>query len=113
MEDRGIPVISVSGEKKGDIVLSITGRVTLKNLESVTGELRACIADMVPATLTLDLARVDFLDSAGALALILLGKWSGGRTIPQRFVNVTTQAERIIALLNRLDIHGQPLKSAH
>lgn len=111
MEDHGKPVISVSGEKEGEILLSLSGRVTLENLEVVNREFRTRLAGLAPASLTVDLAGVDYLDSAGALALVLLGKDDGRRTIPQRFVNVTPQAERIIALLNRLDLHGQPLKS--
>ena len=111
MEDHGIPVISVSGEKEGDILLAISGRVTLENLELIDREFRSRLAGLSPASLTLDLAGVDYLDSAGALALVLLGKRDGSRTIPQRFINVNPQAERIIALLGRLDLHGQPLKS--
>jgi phospholipid/cholesterol/gamma-HCH transport system permease protein len=110
MEDHGIPVIRVSGEKEGDILLSISGRITLENLEMVNREFRSHLSGLAPASLTVDLAGVDYLDSAGALALMLLGKGDGGRTIPQRFVNVNPQAERIIALLNRLDLTSQPLK---
>ena len=111
MEDHGIPVISVSGEKGGDILLSLSGRLTLENLEMVDRELRSQLAGLAPASLTVDLAGVDFLDSAGALVLVLLEKGDGSRTIPQRFVNVTPQAERIIALLKRLDLNSRHLKS--
>jgi len=111
MESHGIPVINVSGEKAGNILLSLSGRVTLEHLEMVNREFRSRLAGLAPASLTVDLAGVDYLDSAGALALVQLGKGEGGRTIPQCFVNVTPQAEQIIALLNRLDLTGQPLKS--
>src|SRR6185369_5630919 len=111
MADHEIPVISVSGEKEGDILLSLSGRITLENLEMVNREFRSRLAGLAPASLTVDLAGVDYLDSAGALALVLLGKGDDGRTIPQHFVNVTPQAERIIALLSRLDHYSQPLKS--
>jgi phospholipid/cholesterol/gamma-HCH transport system permease protein len=111
MEVHGTPVISVSGEKGGDIRLSLAGRVTLANLTTVSGELRTRLAGLAPATLTMDLAGVDYLDSAGALALVQLGKGADGRTIPRRFVNITPEAERIIGLLNRLDLTSPPLKA--
>jgi phospholipid/cholesterol/gamma-HCH transport system permease protein len=111
MENLGIPVIRVSSEQEGDVILAISGHITLKNLEIVTGELRACLAQMVPTSLTLDLAGVDYLDSAGALALVQLGRDGGDRSIPQRFINVTPQAERILGLLNRLDLTSRPLKA--
>jgi len=111
MADHEIPVISVSGEKEGDILLSLSGRITLENLEMVNREFRSRLAGLAPASLTVDLAGVDYLDSAGALALVLLGKGDDGRTIPQHFVNITPQAERIIALLSRLDHYSKPLKS--
>jgi phospholipid/cholesterol/gamma-HCH transport system permease protein len=110
MEDRGIPVISVSGEKGGEILLSLSGRITLEHLEMVNREFRSRLAGLAPASLTVDLAGVDYLDSAGALALVMLGKDGSGRSIPHRFVNVTPQSERIIALLGRFDLTSQPLK---
>jgi len=110
MEDHKTPVITVSGEKGGDIVLSISGRVTLMNLEGVTREIRAHLAEMLPSTLTLDLAGVAYLDSAGALALLQPEKEGRGRAIPRHFVNATPEAERIIGLLNRIDLKRQPLK---
>src|SRR6185369_16627461 len=99
MEDQWIPVINVSGEKEGELMISISGHVTLENLETVSGELRARLADMLPTTLAVDLAGVDYLDSAGALALVQLGTDATGRAIPLRFVNVAPQAERIIGLV--------------
>lgn len=110
MEDHKTQAIKISGEKGGDLILSISGQVTLKNLEGITREIRAHLAAMLPSTLTLDLAGVEFLDSAGALALVQLGKEVGGRPVHPRFVNVPQQAERIIALLNRLDLRSQHLK---
>jgi phospholipid/cholesterol/gamma-HCH transport system permease protein len=110
MEDNVIPVISVSGEKDGEILLHLTGRVTLENIELVKREFRSRLAGLAPASLVVDLAGVDYLDSAGALALVMLGKGGSGRDIPHRFINVTPQAERIIGLLNRLDLTTPPLK---
>lgn len=111
MEDHEIPVISVSGMEDGEILLSLSGRITLENLEIVNREFQSKLAGLVPVSLTVDLAGVDYLDSAGALELMMLGKVDSGRSIPRRFVNVTPQAERIIALLNRLDLTSPPLKS--
>ena len=84
MEDHGIPVISVAGEKEGDILLSLSGRITLENLEMVNREFRSRLTVLAPASITVDLAGVDYLDSAGALALVLFGRGDGSRIIPPK-----------------------------
>lgn len=61
MEDHEIPVISVSGEKEGDILLSLSGRISLENLEMVNREFQSRLAGLAPASLTVDLAGVDYL----------------------------------------------------
>ena len=113
MEEIGARLIGISGEEGGDILISLSGRVTLGNLETLNREIRARLDGMAPASLTVDLAGVDFLDSAGMLALTLLGTREDGRTIPHRFVNASPQAERIIGLVGRLALATSPLKSEH
>ncbi|HXE98685.1 MAG TPA: ABC transporter permease [Dongiaceae bacterium] len=108
MEGHGVPIISVSGEVEGEILLSLSGRITLEHLETMNREFQSRLAGLPPAPLAVDLAEVDYLDSAGALALMMLGKGDGGR--PIRFVNATPQAEQIIDLLGRLDLYSQHLK---
>src|SRR6185369_5004647 len=110
MADNGISVISVSGGEDGETLLYLSGRVTLEHLELISREFQLRLAGLAPSSITIDLAGVTQLDSAGALALMMLGQEDGGRAIPRRFVNATPQAERIIALLNRLDLTSQPLK---
>jgi phospholipid/cholesterol/gamma-HCH transport system permease protein len=110
MEEHKSLSIGITGEKEGDIHLSVSGRVTLQHLEAFQGEIRTRLAGLAPATLTIDLAGVDYLDSAGALALVDLGKVGRGAHVPLSFVNATPEAERIIALINRLDLTSYPLK---
>ena len=64
--------IQVSGDKEKDVTFTVSGRIALDNLESFISETQAHLQEMIPARLTVDLAGVEFLDSAGALALMEL-----------------------------------------
>ncbi len=103
--------VSISGGKGDDAVLSISGRVTLGNLKAVNAEIRGLLAGLSPASLTVDLTGVEYMDSAGALALVNLGRGKEAGKMPVRFINATPEAQRIIGLLNRLDLTRPPLKS--
>ena len=59
--------IQVSGDKGKQVTFTVSGRVALDNLESFIVETQARLQEMIPANLTVDLAGVEFLDSAGAL----------------------------------------------
>ena len=63
-----IPKFSITTEgKKGNAVrLTISGHLGLDNLLSVRSELENFLSRMEPASLTVDLAGVEYLDSAAA-----------------------------------------------
>jgi phospholipid/cholesterol/gamma-HCH transport system permease protein len=56
-----------------------------------------------------DLAGLEYLDSAGALALIQLESESQARSIPCRFVGMTDKARRIMDLIDRQALTQPPL----
>ena len=92
--------IQVSGDKGKHVTFTVTGRVALDNLESFISETQDRLRQMIPASLTVDLAGVDYLDSAGALALIELESNARGRSVTFEFTNLTDKARGIMGLID-------------
>ncbi len=92
--------LKVAGEPGREITLALSGRLALDDLSLVTADLQAQMQQLSPAGLTVDLAGVEYLDSAGALALIQLESESRARAIPCRFINMTEEARRIMDLID-------------
>ena len=92
--------IQVAGEPGREITLALSGRLALDSLSLLAAEIQAQMRQLSPAGLTVDLAGVEYLDSAGALALVQLESESRARSIPCRFINMTEEARRIMDLID-------------
>ena len=103
--------IQVSGDKGKQVTFTVSGRVALDNLESFISETQARFQEMIPATLTMDLAGVDYLDSAGALALMELERNARGRSVTFEFANLTEKARGIMGLIDPKALVTLPLIS--
>ena len=103
--------IQVSGDKGKQVTFTVSGRVALDNLESFISETQARLQEMIPATLTVDLAGVDYLDSAGALALMELERNARGRSVTFEFANLTDKARGIMGLIDPQALITPPLIS--
>jgi phospholipid/cholesterol/gamma-HCH transport system permease protein len=103
--------IQVSGDKGKQVTFTVSGRVALDNLESFISETQARLQEMIPATLTVDLAGVDYLDSAGALALMELERNARGRSVTFEFANLTEKARGIMGLIDPKALVTPPLIS--
>lgn len=101
--------ISVTGEPGRAITLSLSGRLALDTLRLLETEIRKRLQELRPAGLTIDLAGVEYLDSAGALALVQLQSESTTRGIPCRFIKVSEEAQRIMDLIDPEEINRPPL----
>jgi len=75
--------------------------VALESLRALGAELKARLEQASPASFIVDLSRVEYLDSAGALALLQLESESRARAIPFSFVNATEEARRIMGLIDQ------------
>jgi phospholipid/cholesterol/gamma-HCH transport system permease protein len=113
MENARVPgpshTIQVKGDKGKHVSFVVSGRVALDNLQTFASEVRSRLGEMTPATLTVDLAGVDYLDSAGALALIELEREARGRSMTFEFVNLTDKARGIIGLIDPKALTIPPL----
>ncbi len=101
--------IGVTGEPGQEITLALSGRLALDNLSAMEAELQSRLEQLRPAGLTVDLAGLEYLDSAGALALIQLQSESQARAIPCRFLNLSEEARRILGLIDPETLTRPPL----
>ena len=101
--------IGVTGEPGQEITLALSGRLALDNLSALQAELQSRLEQLRPAGLTVDLAGLEYLDSAGALALIQLQSESQARAIPCRFLNLSEEARRILDLIDPETLTRPPL----
>jgi phospholipid/cholesterol/gamma-HCH transport system permease protein len=101
--------IEVRGEKGQQITLAVSGRLALDNLQAFNLEVQALLQKLTPTTLKVDLAGIDFLDSAGALALIELENESRSRNIPFELLNLGDKARGIMDLIDPKALATAPL----
>ncbi len=104
-----LPSVSVSGEPGRELTLTLAGRLALDNLSLLESEIEAHLQKLHPVALTIDLAGVEYLDSAGALALIRLEGESRARGASCRFIQVSEGARRIIDLIDPQALTTPPL----
>ena len=103
--------IQVSGDKGQQVTFTVSGRIALDNLESFISETQDRLQEMIPASLTVDLAGVEFLDSAGALALMELESNARGRSVTFAFANLTDKAQGVMGLIDPKALVTPPLIS--
>ncbi|MFA5110320.1 MAG: MlaE family lipid ABC transporter permease subunit [Desulfobaccales bacterium] len=101
--------IEVSGDRGKHVTFAVSGRVALDNLEAFDAEVQARLGEMIPVRLTVDLAGVAYLDSAGALALLQLESASRRRSVTFEFINLTDKARGIMGLIDPQALTVPPL----
>lgn len=103
--------LAVEGRKGKAVRLSISGHISLDNLLSFRSELESFLSRMVPANLTVDLVGVEYVDSAGALALMDLKGEAETLSIPFSFVNASEKTRGVMGLIDPEAITMAPLRS--
>ena len=103
--------LAVEGNKRKAIRLSISGHISLDNLLAFRSESESILTRMVPAALTVDLAGVEYLDSAAALALMDLKEAAQGLSIPFRFLHPSEKTRGVMGLIDPEAITMAPLRS--
>lgn len=102
--------IEIDGEPGGEIILRLTGRVSLDTLGELIAETEAVPGRWSPGRLTVDLAGVNYLDSAGALALLQLEESARSRSIPFSLTNMSDKDRNLFSLIDRESLHRTPLQ---
>ena len=101
--------LEIAGEKGKEVIFSLAGRIALENRRALDSEFKERLQEMAPAKLIVDLAQVEYLDSAGALALLNLKEEAHSRSITFQFANLPETARGIMELLDRDDLATPPL----
>jgi phospholipid/cholesterol/gamma-HCH transport system permease protein len=103
--------INIHGERGREVTLSLSGRLETGNLKAFLSEAKALLGGEEPKNVTVDLSKIEFLDSAGALGLMELEEEAKAKSIPFEFANVTEDAKKIMGLINRKALATKPLIS--
>jgi phospholipid/cholesterol/gamma-HCH transport system permease protein len=104
---QGISIQS-TGERGGLILLDISGQMSFQNLTFVQTEFRSVFEKLQPTGLTINMAGVNYLDSAGALALLELDQYSEHAAIPCSYENMSEEIRGILSLIDRSAVMTPP-----
>ncbi len=100
---------SSQGERGDELVVSISGRLDRNGLEPVLAEVRELLARRQPRRLVLELGGLEYLDSAGALALTLIQQEAEARGATAELRNLARSAAELKSLLDPRELAKKPL----
>jgi phospholipid/cholesterol/gamma-HCH transport system permease protein len=92
--------LSIEGQKGQEVRCALAGRISLENVPALQADLRGLLKRLQPSQLQLDLSKIDYMDSSGALILLTLQKGARRRTISVSFLNTTPEAQRVLDLID-------------
>jgi phospholipid/cholesterol/gamma-HCH transport system permease protein len=93
----------------GAATLTLRGTIDRYNATELLEEALEALETQNPREVTLDLAGVDYLDSAGALAVVQLRSWAQGRGAAARLANLRETEKGIIELIRPEALLAKPL----
>lgn len=102
--------LSVEGKTGEGATIRLAGRLSLNDLQPLMADLQAIPARVKPLRLSVDLAGVEYMDSAGALALIELENLAGSLSIPFEMLNVSAKNHGLLSLIDREALRRPPLR---
>jgi phospholipid/cholesterol/gamma-HCH transport system permease protein len=102
--------LRVEGTAADGVMIRLTGRLALNDMQTLMAELRAVPEQLRPQRIAVDLGGVEYLDSAGALALIDLEDISKSLSIPFGLLNVSEKDHGLLALIDREALRSPPLR---
>ncbi len=93
--------IAVEGSGGGDIVLSVSGHISMGDFDHFISQTDKVIAEKTPSSLTVDLAMLRYIDSAGALSLVQLESRARSRSIPVTYKNMSRETKGMMELIDK------------
>jgi phospholipid/cholesterol/gamma-HCH transport system permease protein len=81
--------------------LSVSGRLTLDDLDVLTEEMGPLFEGTTLEKLTIDLQGLDYIDSAGALFLLRMEEEAAKRSIPFEITNMSPRVESVVGIIDR------------
>ena len=102
--------LSVEGKTGEEATIRLAGRLSLDDLEPLMADLQAIPGRLKPRRLSVDLAGVEYLDSAGALVLIELQNRARALSIPVDLLNVSEKDHGLLSLIDPEVLQRPPLR---
>jgi len=102
--------LSVEGKTGEEATIRLAGRLSLDDLEPLMADLQAIPGRLMPRRLSVDLAGVEYLDSAGALVLIELQNRARALSIPVDLLNVSEKDHGLLSLIDPELLQRPPLR---
>jgi len=100
---------SIKSEQNGALRLSISGSMSIENLNSMIGDFKKLFHEQSPSELIVDLASVEYMDSGGALFLFEMENEAIKKSIPFNCINISQKEKSIIQLLDKNILTQPPL----
>ena len=97
-------------EREGVTIVELAGRLALKDMRSLLSELLSIPGAGTSRRISVDLAGVEYLDSAGALALIELQNRARALSISVDLLNVSGKDHGLLSLIDREVLLRPPLR---
>jgi len=93
--------LTVEGKEHGDVALSISGRIVMGDFDIFTSQINEVFRKSSPASLTVDLAELHYIDTTGALSLLQMENKARSQSIPLTFKNISRTTKGMMELVNR------------
>jgi phospholipid/cholesterol/gamma-HCH transport system permease protein len=105
-KSRAVDIVS---ESEGETRILLSGHVSLENLHGIMVEIKSFFRQARQERLVVDLAAVDYIDSAGALFLLQMEQEAHERSTLFSFANMSSKVEGVIRILDRRTLTSPPL----
>ncbi len=103
--------VQLKKESASEMVISLSGRVSLAEADQLLGHLSALLDDRSAASVTIDLAGVSYMDSAGLLTLFRLEEKIRRMGRTHTYLHVPPEIQRLMGLIDREELTKPPLRS--
>jgi phospholipid/cholesterol/gamma-HCH transport system permease protein len=102
--------VQATGEAGRPVTFALAGRVALDTFPALKQRLNSLLDNYSPASLTVDLAEVDYLDSVGALLLVELEEEARSRSMPFTLANASEENQKILGIIDREALRAGSIK---
>lgn len=102
--------LHIEGAPGAQAAVRLEGRLALEDLKALMADLQAVPVNMKPRRIAVDVAGVEYLDSAGAMALIEMENLSRSLGIPFELLGVSGKDHGLLCLIDREALQRPPLR---
>ncbi|HVN96831.1 MAG TPA: MlaE family lipid ABC transporter permease subunit [Syntrophorhabdaceae bacterium] len=104
--------LSFEGKRNGDVTILLSGNVGLSQFDTLLSQIQLIFDEHNPSRLTVDLEKVEYLDSAGALFLAELKEEAEKRSVPFAVIHASGKKEQMMSLVDMDAIHAHSLAAS-